>query len=146
MSKKILVLNGPNINMTGLRDKQFYGSVTLPEIEAELKKEAARLGYELDCFQSNHEGALIDRIHEAVGKFDGIILNAGALTHYSYALADALEIPKIPVIEVHFSNIAAREEFRAKSVIAPSCVGQISGFGADSYFLALSALDHILSK
>ena len=146
MNKQILVLNGPNINMTGKRDARFYGSRTLPEIENQMNSHAKPLGLSLSFFQSNHEGDLIDRIHQAFGDADGVIINPGALTHYSYALADALEILRVPVIEVHFSNIAAREEFRSRSVIARSCVGQITGFGADGYLLALDAMRRLLER
>lgn len=143
---KILVLNGPNLNLLGVREPGIYGSESLEIIEAELKNEAVRLGIELDCYQSNHEGKLIDELHRAMTQADGVILNAGALTHYSYALRDAIAAIKIPVIEVHMSNIYAREEFRHNSVIAPVCVGSIAGFGKNSYLLALKAINDIIRK
>lgn len=143
---KILVLNGPNLNLLGVREPGIYGSESLEIIENELKNEAVRLGIELDCCQSNHEGKLIDELHRAMTQADGVILNAGALTHYSYALRDAIAAIKIPVIEVHMSNIHAREEFRHISVIAPVCAGSIAGFGKNSYILALKAINDIIRK
>ena len=139
-SYHILVLNGPNLNMTGLREPQIYGSTTLEEINHALSDAAASLGITLDFCQSNHEGVLIDRIHEAPLQYDGVILNAGALTHYSYALRDAIASVTLPVVEVHMSNVHAREEFRRTSVIAPVCIGSVAGFGSFSYHLALAAL------
>ncbi len=134
----ILVINGPNLNLLGIREPQTYGSETLAELERELALAGKTRGVELDFFQSNLEGELIDRIHGSDA--DGIILNAGALTHYSYSLRDAIASVQTPVIEVHMSNVHARETFRHVSVIAPVCIGQIAGFGRDSYFLALEAL------
>ena len=137
--KKILVINGPNLNLLGIREKTVYGTVTLAEIASMMDKEASDLGMDLDFIQTNHEGEIIDRIHSARGIYNVLIINAGAYTHYSIAIRDALKAVEIPAIEVHLSNIHAREEFRRKSVIAPVCCGQISGFGPDSYLLALKA-------
>ena len=138
--KKILVLHGVNLNMFGKRDPKLYGTITLAQIDAQLKKLAKELGVALTCFQTNFEGALCERIHAAHG--DGtaaVVINAGAWTHYSYAMRDALAILDAPIIEVHMSNIHAREEFRSHSVIAPIAKGQIAGFGVDSYLLGLRA-------
>lgn len=142
--KKILILNGPNLNLLGERETGVYGNETLPMINSQLLSKAEKLGIEADFFQSNWEGAIIDRIHEARTQFNGIILNAGALTHYSYALRDAIACIKIPVIEVHCSNIHARDEFRHQSVIAPVCAGSIIGFGKNSYMLAIDALRDLM--
>lgn len=139
-SYKILVLNGPNLNLTGLREPTHYGSATLDEINSALSEAASSLGIETVFFQSNHEGDIIDYIHSALDNFDGIILNAGAFTHYSYAIRDAIAAVKVPTVEVHMSNVHAREEFRHTSVIAPVCIGSIAGFGSFSYHLALAAL------
>lgn len=138
---KFLILNGPNLNLTGTRDPAHYGSLTLDEINARIAARAAELGAEVDFAQSNHEGVLIDTIQAARGVCDGIILNAGAYTHYAYAIRDAIgAIEPMPVVEVHMSNIHAREAFRHESVITPVCVGQICGFGWKSYLLALEYL------
>lgn len=138
--KKYLVINGPNLNMLGVREPGIYGSSTLSDLEAMMREKATELGVSLEFFQSNHEGAIIDKIHASMGNFDGIILNPGAYTHYSYAIADALGSVDVPCIEVHISNIHKREEFRRISVTAPSCQGQISGLGFYGYICALEAL------
>ncbi|MBE6611465.1 MAG: type II 3-dehydroquinate dehydratase [Ruminococcaceae bacterium] len=140
---KILIINGPNLNLLGEREPGYYGTDTLASINEGLEKLAAELGTEIEFYQSNHEGAIIDRLHaarkNADGGIDAIVLNAGAYTHYSYAIRDAIAAIKLPVIEVHLSNIHARDAFRETSVIAPVCAGQISGFGAYSYTLGLYA-------
>lgn len=141
---KILVVHGPNLNLLGVREPEVYGRQTLDEINGRLHDRAAARGVDLEAFQSNHEGALIDRIHEARGDVDFMIINPGGLTHVSVALRDALSASEIPVIEVHLSNIAAREEFRHRSLIAPIAVGSITGLGARSYDLAVeAALDRL---
>ena len=141
MKKKIYVLNGPNLNALGMREVGIYGSDTLDSINAEIAERAAARGLECVFFQSNSEGALIDRLHAAMGVYDGIVLNAGAYTHYSYAIRDAIAAIDTPVVEVHISNVHAREEFRKTSVIAPVCMGTIAGFGPKGYLLALRALE-----
>jgi 3-dehydroquinate dehydratase-2 len=143
---RVLVLNGPNLNLLGEREPHLYGSATLDAIMEQVRQHAATRQIEIEHLQSNHEGALIDALHQARGRIHGIILNAGALTHTSYALRDAIAALQIPTVEVHLTNIYAREEFRRHSVIAPVCVGQISGFGAFSYLLAVDALHAILSR
>lgn len=125
--------------MLGIREKSVYGEKDIHFVNREIQKEAEKLNIYVDIFQSNHEGAIIDKIHEAMGKIDCIIMNPGAYTHYSYAIRDAVAAVNVPTIEVHLSNIHGREEFRSKSVIAPVCVGQISGFSYESYLLALRA-------
>jgi 3-dehydroquinate dehydratase-2 len=138
--KKVLVLHGPNLNMLGIREPGVYGSVTLEAINQNLNQMAKQHAMELDIVQSNHEGELIDQIHRAFGIKDGIMINPGAFTHYSYAIRDALSSVSLPTIEVHLSNIHSRESFRHRSVIAPVVTGQIAGFGAYSYELGLLAL------
>ena len=142
--KRLLVILGPNLNMVGIREKGVYGTETAETIAEEIMRYAEDNCFESEVYQSNHEGDLIDKIHESLSEFDGAVINAGALTHYSYALSDAIASVNIPYVEVHMSNIHAREEFRHHSVIAPVCVGQIAGFGKQSYFLAISALKDIL--
>ena len=137
---KILVINGPNLNILGKRNKAIYGDKTLPEIDAMLKKQGQSLGIDVISFQSNSEGKLIDFIQEHSPQADGIIINPGALTHYGFSLRDALADSELPVIEVHISNIYAREDWRAKSVIAPIARGQISGLGWRGYVAALRTL------
>lgn len=142
--KKILVLNGPNLNLLGEREPNIYGNETLKTINDAIAAKAAAMGYEPVFFQSNSEGGLIDRLHESRLDCAGVIFNAGAYTHYSFAIRDAISAIKIPVIEVHLSNVNSRDEFRKISVIAPVCRGTIAGFGSYSYILALYALDNIL--
>lgn len=140
----VLVINGPNLNMLGIREEKFYGSQTLEEINAELTTAAAQWGLAIDFFQSNHEGELVDRIHKAWQQADCIIINPGAFSHYSIAIYDALKTVQIPVIEVHLSNIYSRERFRHKSLISSLAVGGIFGLGALGYHLALEAALHII--
>ena len=136
----ILILNGPNLNLLGTRQPEVYGKTTLADVEALCREKAKTLGFDVAFEQSNHEGALIDLIHAAKGKHAGIVLNAGAYTHTSIALMDAIASVELPVVEVHLSNIHAREEFRHRSYIAPVALGQICGFGAQGYLMALDAL------
>jgi 3-dehydroquinate dehydratase-2 len=137
---RVLLLNGPNLNLLGLREPGLYGAQTLAQIEAALAERAGALGVELECFQSNHEGALVDRIHAARAAADGILINAGAFTHTSVALRDALLGVAIPYVELHLSNVYAREPFRHHSFLADRAVGVIGGFGPTSYSLALEGL------
>jgi 3-dehydroquinate dehydratase-2 len=137
---RILVLHGPNLNLLGAREPEIYGRASLADIDAHLVKLAVERGVELECFQSNHEGALIDRIHEAAARASGILVNPGGLTHTSVALRDALVASGLPVVEVHLSNIFAREEFRQRSLVSGIALGVISGLGALGYRLGLEAL------
>jgi 3-dehydroquinate dehydratase-2 len=138
---KILVIHGPNMNLLGKRDKTIYGSDTLEDINNMLYIKAKELKIEIEIFQSNWEGAIIEKLHETIdSNIDGVIINPGAYTHYSIAIRDAIEVLNIPVVEVHLSNIFGREDFRKLSVTAPVCMGQIAGFGVNSYLLALDAL------
>lgn len=150
---RILILHGVNLNMFGHRDPAQYGSVTLAEINARLEALAVELGVETLFFQTNHEGAMVERIHRALEEdIRAVVINAGAWTHYSHAIADALAMlgqprsPIIPVVETHMSNVHAREAFRHESVLAPVCAGSIAGFGAESYLLALRAAAHLAEK
>jgi 3-dehydroquinate dehydratase-2 len=143
---KILFLNGPNLNLLGQREPDVYGRTTLADIEAAVRERAEKLGAEVDFRQSNLEGELVSWIQEAKGKFDVIVLNAAAYTHTSIALRDAISGVKVPTIEIHLSNVHAREEFRHKSLIAPVCTGQIAGFGANSYLLAVDASVNVIES
>ena len=140
MGKHILVLNGPNLNLLGIREPGIYGNDTLETLCDTVRQEAQQYDATVVCEQSNHEGALIDILHAAMGVYDGIIFNAGAYTHYSYAIRDAIAAIRVPVVEVHLSDIHAREAFRHVSVIEPVCVAQISGLGVGSYLKALELL------
>ena len=138
--KKILMMNGPNLNMLGVREPGVYGRETLAALEERVGGYVRSRGAEFDCFQSNHEGALIDRLHQAHGVYDGIVYNPGAHTHYSYALRDAIASIDVPVVEVHISDVDAREPFRRISVIAPVCVAQVKGLGFAGYETAVDIL------
>ncbi|HEY9906713.1 MAG TPA: type II 3-dehydroquinate dehydratase [Thermosynechococcaceae cyanobacterium] len=142
----LLVLNGPNLNLLGQREPGTYGSVTLEEINLRLQQEARQLQVRISELQSNHEGVLVDAIHAALGVHQGIVINAGAYTHTSVAIRDAIAAVAIPTVEVHLSNIYRRETFRHPSYLAPVAIGQISGFGPDSYRLGLHALVHHLRQ
>ncbi len=139
MSLKVLVIHGPNLNLLGSREEDIYGSTDLDSINKELEKQAKEKGVQLETYQSNHEGEIVDKIGEAQKKFDVLILNPAAYTHTSIAIRDAILAIQTPVIEVHLSNIYQREEFRHKSMISPVSQGQICGFGPNSYYLALEA-------
>jgi 3-dehydroquinate dehydratase-2 len=141
--KKILIINGPNINLLGLREPSVYGKWTLADIEDKMRKLAQELEVEVDFFQSNHEGEIVDKIQSAPKEFSALIINPAAYTHTSIAIRDALSAVKMPAIETHISNIHAREDFRKHSFIAPVCIGQISGLGIDGYLLALRKLADI---
>lgn len=136
----MLVIHGPNLNMLGVREPQTYGSHTLADIDARIASEASELGIAVRCMQCNSEGGIVDALHAARGSVDAIVINPGAFTHYAYAVRDAIASIGLPTIEVHITNTSAREEFRARSVVAAVCVGTIAGFGIESYTLALRAL------
>jgi 3-dehydroquinate dehydratase II len=138
--RHFLIINGPNLNRLGLREPDVYGSKTLTDLERELMLFAEKQGFQITCFQSNHEGDLIDAIHEADEQYNGVVLNPGAFTHYSYAIRDAIASVSLPVIEVHISNVHSREPFRHQSVTAPVTAGQIIGLGFEGYKYALLAL------
>lgn len=137
---KILVINGVNLNMLGLREPEIYGGETMQDLENKISAYSKSIGVEVDFFQSNFEGEIVEKIHSAMGTYDGAVINPGAFTHYSYAIHDAIKSVNVPFVEVHISNIYGREEFRHKSVTAAACVGQISGFGFKGYELAIDAL------
>jgi 3-dehydroquinate dehydratase-2 len=136
----VLVIHGPNLNLLGHREPEIYGSATLAEVDGAIRREAKELGLTVEAVQHNGEGAIIDAIHSAVGRAAAIVINPGAYTHYSYAIRDAIAAVGVPAVEVHLSNVAAREAFRARSVVAPACIGTVAGFGAISYCLALRAV------
>ena len=143
----VLVINGPNLNLLGEREPGIYGDVSYESLCEMLKGKAHELGFShCECYQSDHEGDIIDKLHSARTEYSGVIINAGALTHYSIALRDAIAAVHIPVIEVHISNVHKREEFRHHSVISPVCEGVIAGFGTNSYVLGLYALKNLLEK
>jgi 3-dehydroquinate dehydratase, type II len=144
LKHKVLVLHGPNLNLLGERETGIYGKDTLENINAYIRKYALELSLDCEIHQSNSEGGLIDLLHGARGNFEGVVINAGAYTHYSIAIRDAISAIRIPCVEVHMSNVYAREEFRHHSVIAPVCAGSIAGFGKNSYILALQGLKDLL--
>ena len=141
---KILVINGVNMNMLGSRETEKYGTMTLKDLEKDLYAFSFELGIDIETFKSNFEGEIVEKIHSAKDNFDGIVINAGAYTHTSVAIRDAISAVDIPTVEVHMTNIYKREEFRHHSYLAPVCIGQISGFGADSYKLGLKAIKNFL--
>jgi len=140
---RVLLLHGPNLNLLGTRQPEVYGSATLGELEDRCRGWAAALGMTMETYQSNHEGHLIDRLHAAIGVFDAVVINPGALSHSSYALHDAIAAIAMPVVEVHLSDIAAREEWRSRSVTSPACIATIKGKGADGYQKALQLLANL---
>ena len=143
---KILVINGPNLNLLGIREPGIYGKSGYDALVERITAAGTEMGLEVECFQSNHEGAIIDKIHETLTGFDGIVINPGAYTHYSYAILDALKAVETPAVEVHISNVHQREEFRHKSVTAAGCCGQICGLGQYGYIAALGYLKERLSE
>lgn len=138
--RKLIIINGPNLNLLGVREKSVYGSETLKDLEKYILNKCETLNICVDFFQSNHEGDIIDTIHNSMDLYDGIVINPGAYTHYSYAIHDAIKSINIPVVEVHISNIHGREDFRSKSVTAKACIGQICGFGFSGYVLSIHAI------
>jgi len=146
MKFSLLLINGPNLNMLGKRDPAQYGSFTLADVEKLSYDTAFLRGYKLESFQSNYEGAIIEKIHEGMNGHDGIVINPGAFTHYRYAIYDALELCSLPVVEAHISDIASREDFRKISVISPACIAQIKGLGIESYSRAINGLCDTIEK
>lgn len=144
--RKVLVLHGPNLNLLGIREPGIYGTKTLEDVNNALQERGRNLGLTVECFQSNHEGDLVDRIQQAGGRFGGLIINPAALTHYSHAISDAIAAVDLPVIEVHLSNIFARERFRRRSVISPVASGVITGLGLQGYLLGIEALAAMIAK
>ena len=142
--KRVIIIHGPNINLLGVRETAIYGKESFSSVNEKIARVAQELNLKCAIFQSNHEGEIVDTIQQAAGEFDGIIINAGAYSHYSYAIRDAIASVKTPCIEVHCSNVYNREEFRKNLVIAPVCAGQIAGFGKYSYLLALSAMKELI--
>lgn len=141
---RLLLMNGPNLNLLGQREPEIYGTTTLADIEAMVAQYARKRGAGLDCYQSNHEGALIDKIQESQGVYDGIVFNPGAYTHYSYAIHDAITSVDVPVVEIHLSDISKREDFRSKSVLVDACIGQVKGLGKEGYLRAVDlVLEHL---
>lgn len=140
---KILVINGPNINMLGIREKKIYGDLSYPKLVEMIEEKSKKLNIDVECFQNNIEGEIINKIQSVYKKYDGIIINPAAYTHYSIAILDAIKSVSIPTIEVHLSNIHSREEFRHRSVTASACVGQISGFGSYGYLMAIDYLKEV---
>lgn len=146
MSRTVLLLNGPNLNLLGSRETDVYGTTTLDDIVSAITTHAATVDIAIESYQSNIEGELINRLHEARGSVDGVVFNPGAFTHYSYALRDAIAATDLPVIETHLSNVHAREEFRHQTVLGAVCLGVVAGFGPDSYRVAFDALARHLQK
>lgn len=143
---KILIIHGPNLNLLGKREPEIYGKTTLGEINSQIEKEAETLRVQVECFQSNSEGEIINKIQDTTGKFDGVIINPAAYTHTSVAIRDAISSAGVPVVEVHISNIYKREEFRHKSFVSGVAIGVVSGFGMDSYLMGLRGLVNYLKK
>ena len=143
---KIIIIDGPNINLTGLREQSVYGSMTYGAMKAEIIASIQTENCDIHFFQSNHEGYIIDELHKCIGEYDGVVINPGAYTHYSYGIADAIKAISLPVIEVHMTNIYNRDEFRKNSVTASSCIGQICGFGWFGYVLGIKALIQRIRK